>query len=160
MRSKGKVDGEVGGSSHVVYRLYAKRNRLLYIGCTSNFSKRLPQHECKDWGGSIVRYTLTEYPDRQSALAAERAAIRSECPRHNRTSIDPGVFGEGTAQKELRVRNCTILVGMDYYTDRVRVSFHADDGKTFDHALAVKRIVNAAAIIAKKESAEDLGIEW
>lgn len=78
---------------HYVYRLFDANDRLLYIGCTRNFSTRLahllamcnvgksPNGELIRIG--VIRHSLEEYPNRRAALDAERAAIRSEAPLLN-----------------------------------------------------------------------------
>lgn len=73
-------------SKHYVYRLFDERGALLYIGCTSNVERRIPQHWTDGTGGhqSIHHYTSTEYPNRASARAAEADAIRAERPPFNR----------------------------------------------------------------------------
>lgn len=79
---------------HVVYRLYGHDDQLLYIGCTVDLDYRLYMHETAWYSnagsmairehGGFVRCTSEDYPDRQSALTAERAAIRDEAPLCNR----------------------------------------------------------------------------
>ena len=78
---------------HYVYRLYDADDRLLYVGCTRRFAKRLQEHmRDKEWAAQIDRWTISDpYPNRDEARAAEAAAIRDEAPRHNR--VHRGVPG-------------------------------------------------------------------
>lgn len=145
---------------YFVYRLFAKHDRLLYVGCTSNIEKRLKEHRLKPWFDSVDRVQTDAFPDRAAALDAEREAIRAECPRHNVTSMNPGAFGEGKFDKEIKVRNCTILVGLEEDTGNVRVSFIPHDGKKYDQALAIKRAVEAARVIARRNPKSTLEIDW
>ncbi|MFI6105818.1 hypothetical protein [Streptomyces sp. NPDC051310] len=67
-----------------LYRMYDAADRLLYIGITCNQSQRWEQHRDKSaWWPLVVRKELTSLPNRQAALAAERAAILAEEPAHN-----------------------------------------------------------------------------
>lgn len=81
------------GHPHYVYRLFDSRGRLLYIGHTSCVHERLSLH--LSWanlgngvtGGLMFRLaavTMWRYPDKESARAAERAAIEAEAPLLNK----------------------------------------------------------------------------
>jgi predicted GIY-YIG superfamily endonuclease len=127
--------------THSVYRLYNRHGALLYVGCTSNFEKRLGEHRRKSWAREVTRHVVEEHPDRKSALAAERAAIRAECPRHNKTGLDPAVLGEGTAMFRITIRNCTILAGRrgDEQTPCVMLIPH--HGREFDYSVAIPKAI-------------------
>lgn len=65
---------------HSVYRLYNDSGDLLYIGCARDVEQRLMLHH-------VFGYTLCaieEYPNKASARAAERAAIKAEAPLLNK----------------------------------------------------------------------------
>jgi predicted GIY-YIG superfamily endonuclease len=67
-----------------LYRLYDSDGRLLYVGTSVDAQGRWEQHAReKLWWSSVARATVDWHPDRTSAMAAERAAIRSESPLHN-----------------------------------------------------------------------------
>lgn len=72
-------------SAAYVYRLFDADDRLLYIGCTDNVSRRVNQHISGGTGGgqAVTRYTVDIHPDRETALDAEGAAIYAESPIHN-----------------------------------------------------------------------------
>src|SRR5258707_1324603 len=67
-----------------VYRLYEASDALLYVGVSSNFGRRWKQHAAaQPWWPDVQRLTVDWYPDRPSALSAERVAIKAEVPAHN-----------------------------------------------------------------------------
>lgn len=72
---------------HWLYRLYDADGFLLYIGCTSDIKKRIPQHRQGSFGARVATFEAEAYPDRESAFEAEALAIRRERPplniRHN-----------------------------------------------------------------------------
>lgn len=77
-------------STHYVYRCYDSEGRLLYIGCTQDLAARMAVHECdidnpasRELMPRLHRVEYVEYPDRESALAAEREAIELEAPLLN-----------------------------------------------------------------------------
>lgn len=68
----------------VLYRLYASKDFLLYVGITGNLANRLAQHAAeKNWWPEVVRKTVVLYPSRAEAKAAETAAIHEERPVYN-----------------------------------------------------------------------------
>lgn len=67
-----------------VYRMFSAAGILLYIGVAKNFGVRWARHAAeKPWWPDVQRQTVEWYPDRDSALAAETAAIHAEKPLHN-----------------------------------------------------------------------------
>lgn len=73
-------------SARYVYRIYDADGRLIYIGETGDLFQRLSTHQSNAWWGSqAVSAKAQVYPDRVTARAAEREAIRSEQPRWNIT---------------------------------------------------------------------------
>lgn len=77
--------------SFVVYRHYDREGRLLYVGCTSNPTKREVSRRAAgcSWIDEIASTTHVNYSDRPTALAAERHAIESERPIHNVRYLAP-----------------------------------------------------------------------
>lgn len=75
----------------VVYRFFDASDRLLYVGCTSNFLQRVSGHKGptspSPWWPLAVRHTLTEYPTFRAALSAEAHAICTEGPIYNRHRV-------------------------------------------------------------------------
>lgn len=68
-----------------LYRHFAADGRLLYVGITRSAAARLAQHANSEWDRQIARIEVETLPTRQEAEAAERAAIRAECPAFNST---------------------------------------------------------------------------
>lgn len=78
--------------SVVVYRIWSD-TQLLYLGCSGSLQSRLENHSReREWWSEVENITVEEFPDRRTALAAERAAIRAEQPKHN-------LQGKGTRLK-------------------------------------------------------------
>ena len=68
-----------------VYRFWDADDVLLYVGCSEDVLTRFEQHSrsgspSRFWWPRQVRHSLTTYPTRVEALAAERKAIASEKP--------------------------------------------------------------------------------
>lgn len=69
---------------HALYRFYDTHDRLLYIGITVSLPTRLTDHrDDKPWWRDVARMTVEHFADRESVLAAEKAAIVTERPLHN-----------------------------------------------------------------------------
>lgn len=67
-----------------LYRFFDKADQLLYIGITNSVPRRFDQHDDdKPWYADVTRVVLEHHPDRQAALAAEKAAIQAEHPKYN-----------------------------------------------------------------------------
>lgn len=68
----------------VVYRLYDKNDRLIYIGATHHLPMRMKFHEQRSWWNDLIgRIEYADYPTRDDALAAEAVAIQEEEPVYN-----------------------------------------------------------------------------
>lgn len=71
-------------SEHALYRFYDHAGELLYIGISRRPATRWAEHSTdKPWWSEVQRIAIQAFPDRKSALRAERAAIKSEKPRYN-----------------------------------------------------------------------------
>jgi predicted GIY-YIG superfamily endonuclease len=70
-----------------LYRLYDADDRLLYIGVSKRPKLRFEEHRMNGsrWISQVTRRDITWHPSRPEALAAEKAAIQTEHPRHNGT---------------------------------------------------------------------------
>jgi excisionase family DNA binding protein len=81
-----------------LYRCYGDDGRLLYVGMTDNVERRLQSHRVDKsaWFEHLANITVEQHPDRISAEAAERNAIRSERPLYN-------VSGSGSAQSPIQI---------------------------------------------------------
>lgn len=71
----------------ILYRFYDARGALLYVGVTGRLAERWTAHRrTAPWWGQIAELVTEKYSSMESALSAERSAIRSELPRYNRRS--------------------------------------------------------------------------
>lgn len=76
-------------SVRYVYTLIADDGEVLYVGCTNHIARRLTNHASgREWFPEVARIEVDRYPDEASGLAAERAAIKSLNPTHNRVFTD------------------------------------------------------------------------
>ncbi|MCL8016877.1 GIY-YIG nuclease family protein [Streptomyces sp. AS02] len=67
-----------------LYRLYDADDVLLYLGITWNPDWRWGRHKTtKHWAHLVTRRTIQWFPDRSSALAAEKTATAVEKPLHD-----------------------------------------------------------------------------
>lgn len=67
-----------------LYRFFDGDGNLLYIGITNCLPRRLGDHErYKSWFSDVASVSVETFPNRESVLAAEKAAIRAESPMHN-----------------------------------------------------------------------------
>lgn len=67
-----------------LYRYFDQHGQLLYVGISKAALVRAMQHErTAHWWDRWAVMTRTVFPDRDSALAAERQAIEQERPLFN-----------------------------------------------------------------------------
>jgi hypothetical protein len=72
-----------------LYRHFAADGSLLYVGISLSAITRLAQHlDASTWADEIVRVEIERYVSVDAARAAERAAIKSERPKHNIADTD------------------------------------------------------------------------
>ncbi|WP_030304170.1 GIY-YIG nuclease family protein [Streptomyces katrae] len=82
----GKIDPQ---RATAVYRLHDAEGQLLYVGSTADAPSRWEQHAReKLWWSAVTTASVTWYPNRGEALAAEREAIQLESPLHNDKATD------------------------------------------------------------------------
>jgi predicted GIY-YIG superfamily endonuclease len=68
-----------------LYRLWDKHNQLLYVGISSKWYERLHAHEKnQEWWEQVAQVTLQNYETREAVVEAEKIAIKTERPLHNR----------------------------------------------------------------------------
>jgi hypothetical protein len=66
-----------------LYRHYDAAGRLLYVGISNCFARRMQEHFFSHWYDEIVRIAIERFPTYEAACEAERKAIRSEGPLYN-----------------------------------------------------------------------------
>lgn len=70
--------------SHTLYRMFAADGSLLYVGITNNPIFRFREHRtAKEWWTEVASISLTHYESREKLAAAERQAVKAECPLWN-----------------------------------------------------------------------------
>lgn len=93
-----------------LYRAFDDTGRLLYVGIADRWTSRWSAHDrTSPWFGLVRRIELEDHPDRDTAHAAERAAIRTEHPIYN------SVRYAGTATDERSARSG--IAGITPYDD-------------------------------------------
>ena len=79
------------GDSTALYRLFDAEERLLYVGISLGPATRFRAHASRDWWLDVAKSTLEWWPDLETAKAAEKLAIETERPIHNRAlTVPPG----------------------------------------------------------------------
>ena len=72
-----------------LYRHWDADKNLLYVGISLSAIARLGQHIAgSHWSDEISSVTIQQYPDRDSAIIAERRAIAEEAPLYNIAHAD------------------------------------------------------------------------
>lgn len=71
---------------HDVYRVRDSHGALLYVGCSVDAFRRVPQHkyEYQSWFPLAVTVDIDQYCDRKTARYVEALAIEHEAPMWNR----------------------------------------------------------------------------
>lgn len=71
--------------AHTLYRMFDRDGLLLYVGISKHAIRRFDQHgREKQWWTAVDRITVEHFPSRAALEHAERVAIRSEAPMHNK----------------------------------------------------------------------------
>lgn len=123
-----------------LYRHFDANGQLLYVGISLSALKRLSQHNSQSrWADQIANVTIETFPTRDSALAAEREAIISERPIHNR-ALNPNVMTLPKVPEDFDLSGfeddgesgLVVLAGLilDAEDDAVAVSFGSDGFST------------------------------
>jgi predicted GIY-YIG superfamily endonuclease len=94
------LQDELDARPHFVYRLFNSDDELIYVGCASDVEERL-NSGLHPYAGLKRRVVVEEHPDKATARAAERAAIKDEAPllnkHHNPKRFKAGARGGFTA---------------------------------------------------------------
>lgn len=68
-----------------LYRLFDHTNQLLYVGISSKWYERLHAHQKNQpWWGEVATVRLQRYETRDMLVDAEKVAIKTERPLHNK----------------------------------------------------------------------------
>jgi len=78
--------------SACVYRFFDEQGRLLYIGATNCFPRRLREYAReKPWWGEVARIDIEYFRSLRAAQTAEVKAIKSEKPLYNKIAASVGL---------------------------------------------------------------------
>lgn len=98
-----------------LYRHFDKNRQLLYVGISLNASERLWSHRRNTVWANKVHFTTVEYfHDSADARSAERKAIISEAPLHNKTYNERITDNDEIAYRILSDRNHKAAVRRAY----------------------------------------------
>lgn len=118
-----------------LYRHFDIRRRLLYVGISLRALSRLDQHRIASlWFDQIAHVTIERFPDRDSAMVAEKAAIKIENPLFNIVHAAP--LDESYDERMVRLWNTIIDIEpriWDLYVKAVE----AEDDR---HAICANKI--------------------
>lgn len=71
-------------TGNILYRMFDGQGHLIYIGMTSDLSRRCAEHNTKPWWPLVEWITVQQdFPDRAALAVAEAAAIAAEHPFFN-----------------------------------------------------------------------------
>jgi predicted GIY-YIG superfamily endonuclease len=75
---------EPEAQDHILYRAFDAKLRLLYVGITLDFGRRMEEHRRRaDWFESAAHITLERFESRAELCAAEMRVIATERPKFN-----------------------------------------------------------------------------
>jgi predicted GIY-YIG superfamily endonuclease len=140
-----------------VYRAYDADDRLLYVGQSTNPTKRIATHKaCKSWAPLAVRWDVTEPMPVGDALDVEARAILRERPVYNVAGTSVGAAWEAWRAKAPR-RGIAVLfaIGRELEPEILSRMFGGTI-RPFPERLADA----IAAVRAADESITDAEIEW
>jgi len=97
-----------------LYRHFDSDNALLYVGISLSTFTRLSQHkDHSQWFKKVSRVTIQHFPTREEAIAAEKAAIKTEAPMFNiahkktmREILQDQKLAQIETRKEFEKSNC------------------------------------------------------
>ncbi|MEU1673383.1 GIY-YIG nuclease family protein [Streptomyces roseifaciens] len=80
----GQMIQRAEGDEVALYRLFDANCKLLYVGISKDPMGRWREHVvANSWWRDVAEYSVTWYPTRVEARAAEKTALASENAKHN-----------------------------------------------------------------------------
>ncbi|MFC5144267.1 GIY-YIG nuclease family protein [Streptomyces aureoversilis] len=79
----GQMIQRAEGDEVALYRLFDANHQLLYVGISKDPMGRWREHVANSWWRDVAEYSVTWYPTRAEARAAEKTALTSENAKHN-----------------------------------------------------------------------------
>lgn len=126
----------------MVYRIFDTAGVLQYIGQTHDLTQRLQTHRDRRVF-PVASWTTVMFPNRETAVEAERAAIEAECPLHNK--VRGG--GSESAPVDRHARRWTLF-------DQVQTQVRSGE---MSHRAAIEEMVLAGWDLWK--AADKLGLK-
>ena len=117
-----------------MYRFFDGQGRLLYIGATSCFPRRLREHaRDKPWWDDVARIDIEHFSSLKAAQTAEVEAIKSEKPLYNKIAASVGLSEREREPKRrlLRARglgSCAVDFQKDLWCWRIRATGEKVEG--------------------------------
>jgi hypothetical protein len=114
---------ELPDDPHTLYeatRGRGLRKEVLYVGITNSRSRRFREHRSRSgWMNEADNIQMKHYPDRGSALEAERRRIRDKRPHYNvqHNSQEVEVEGSPFPVAELVAATCAAVLGLRWLAD-------------------------------------------
>jgi excinuclease UvrABC nuclease subunit len=78
----------------ILYRHFSESGELLYIGVSMKIFTRINSHKISPWMADVRRIEIEHFKEMWQALDAEKKAIKTEFPLHNKMHKDMAVFNE------------------------------------------------------------------
>lgn len=114
-------EGQLRMRRTALYRLRDAAGALLYVGVTSNPTRRFGQHRgSKTWWSEVAQHSIEWFDTEWGALQAEVRAISAEKPKYNRRSTEGykveqrdtalGISPEGRRRRGVGVAARAVLV--------------------------------------------------
>jgi hypothetical protein len=129
---------------HILYRMYDGNDALLYVGITARVEMRFGEHrKARPWWPSVATVRLEHFPDRNSVLDAEAAAIGAENPRFNVRR------GTGGPHRNFGVHDGPWRAFGEAVGERKRSAWLSD---FIDWVVADGQVWRDAAVIAKRRN--------
>lgn len=132
-----------------LYRHFGKDGELLYVGVSLSAVARLSAHGAvSPWFRDIVRVDVEIFPTRAEALLAEKRAIQTENPLHNKAMKPKDVR---LAEIKGQPRSDLAQMSRDEWIERIVRFGICYDEKSAAHALnvtasAIRRLIAAGTI--------------
>lgn len=97
------IDLEQLADMHVLYRFFDAGGRLIYVGMTSDFGKRLTDHADKAWFLAVAAISIERFPSYAEAAVAEDRAISTEHPLKNKVGLSKEEASRRAQMKKLQL---------------------------------------------------------
>jgi predicted GIY-YIG superfamily endonuclease len=131
-----------------LYRHYDKDGGLLYIGISVDPEGRTNEHRMyADWRYKSVSMAIEWFDDRQTALEAERLAIKTEKPTHNVAYNRPSADQLSPVSEAIAL-NFEGKIGLLYYSGLgLLKGLHNKQTMFFNHLMFIAKPIDGIAVV-------------